>query len=444
MKQAFRLTPIIAALGVAAGLAFSAGAHAQTIKIGVVGPTTGAVTQYGDMVREGVDTAVERINAAGGINGKKLETVVIDDGCEPKQGPVAANRVVNSKIGFVVGHVCSGATIAAADIYNNEGVVMVTPSATSPALTDGKNYEFIFRTIGRDDQQGPAAAKFILDKLKPKKAAVLHDKQSYGQGIATAVKNDLEKGGVPVAIFEGINAGDSDYSAVITKLKSQGVDFVYYGGYHPEMGLLLRQAAEQGVKAKWMGPEGTGNPDINAIAGDAVEGMLLTLPADFTQNAANAEIVKAFAAKKRNASGAFQMTAYTATQVIADGIKGAGSEDPTKVAKYLHANTFDTPIGKVAWNKQGDLTNFQFDVFVWHKDGSKSVYKARIRAAFQPPGCAIRQTPRPGRKRCLPARLFRGRRPPGTEPSPAGSNAARAVLRRMRRNRSLFFCPDTP
>ncbi|MDF3856823.1 branched-chain amino acid ABC transporter substrate-binding protein [Achromobacter denitrificans] len=375
MKPVFRLTPVIAALGVAAGMAFAAAAQAQTIKIGVVGPTTGAVTQYGDMVREGVDTAVERINAAGGVNGKKLETVVIDDGCEPKQGPVAANRVVNSKIGFVVGHVCSGATIAAADVYNNEGVVMVTPSATSPALTDGKNYEFIFRTIGRDDQQGPAAAKFILEKIKPKKAAVLHDKQSYGQGIATAVKNDLEKGGVPVAIFEGINAGDSDYSAVITKLKSQGVDFVYYGGYHPEMGLLLRQAAEQGVKAKWMGPEGTGNPDINAIAGDAVEGMLLTLPADFTQNAANADIVKAFEAKKRNASGAFQMTAYAATQVIADGIKGAGSDDPTKVAKYLHANSFDTPIGKVSWNKQGDLTNFQFDVFTWHKDGSKTVYK---------------------------------------------------------------------
>lgn len=375
MKPVFRLTPVIAALGVAAGLSFGAAAHAQTIKIGVVGPTTGAVTQYGDMVREGVDTAVERINAAGGVNGKKLETVVIDDGCEPKQGPNAANRVVNSKIGFVVGHVCSGATIAAADIYNNEGVVMVTPSATSPALTDGKNYEFIFRTIGRDDQQGPAAAKFILDKIKPKKVAVLHDKQSYGQGIATAVKNDLEKGGVTVAVFEGINAGDSDYSAVITKLKSQGVDFVYYGGYHPEMGLLLRQSAEQGVKAKWMGPEGTGNPDINAIAGDAVEGMLLTLPADFTQNAANAEIVKAFQAKKRNPSGAFQMTAYTATQVIADGIKGAGSDDPTKVAKYLHANSFDTPIGKVSWNKQGDLTNFEFDVFTWHKDGSKTVYK---------------------------------------------------------------------
>ncbi|AKQ60085.1 branched-chain amino acid ABC transporter substrate-binding protein [Bordetella hinzii] len=374
MKKHFRLTPILAACGVAMGLAWS-GAQAQSIKIAVVGPTTGPVTQYGDMVREGVDTAIEQINAAGGVNGKKLEAVVIDDACEPKQGPVAANRVVNQKIGFVVGHVCSGATIAATEIYNNEGVVMVTPSATSPAVTDGKNYEFIFRTIGRDDQQGPAAAKFILEKIKPANVAVLHDKQSYGQGIATAVKNDLEKGGVKVSVFEGINAGDSDYSAVITKLKSNGVDFVYYGGYHPEMGLLLRQAAEQGVKARFMGPEGVGNPDINAIAGDAAEGMLLTLPADFAQNPANAAIVKAFQDKKRNPNGAFQLTAYAATQAIADGIKGAASTDPAKVAKYLHANSFDTPIGKTAWNKQGDLTNFEFQVFTWHKDGSKSAFK---------------------------------------------------------------------
>ncbi|OZI74930.1 branched-chain amino acid ABC transporter substrate-binding protein [Bordetella genomosp. 12] len=374
MNKHFRLTPILAAMGVAMSLAWS-GAQAQNIKIAVVGPTTGPVTQYGDMVREGVDTAIEQINAAGGVNGKKLEAVVIDDACEPKQGPVAANRVVNQKIGFVVGHVCSGATIAATDIYNNEGVVMVTPSATAPAVTDGKNYEFIFRTIGRDDQQGPAAAKFIEQKIKPTNVAVLHDKQSYGQGIATAVKKDLEKAGVKVSVFEGINAGDSDYSAVITKLKSNGVDFVYYGGYHPEMGLLLRQAAEQGVKARFMGPEGVGNPDINAIAGDAAEGMLLTLPADFAQNPANAAVVKAFQDKKRNPNGAFQLTAYAATQAIADGIKAAGSTDPAKVAKYMHANSFETPIGKTAWNKQGDLNNFEFEVFTWHKDGSKSAFK---------------------------------------------------------------------
>jgi len=372
-QSIFRLAPACAALALA--MALPVAAHAETIKIAVAGPTTGPVTQYGDMVREGVSTAIERYNAQGGINGKQLEMVVVDDGCEPKQAPVAANRVVNDKIGFVVGHVCSGATIAATDIYNNEGVVMVTPSATSPAVTDGKNYDFIFRTIGRDDQQGPFAADFILKQIKPKKIAVLHDKQSYGQGIATAVRDTLSKAGTEVAVFEGINAGDSDYSAVITKLKSAGVDFVYYGGYHPELGLLLRQAAEQGLKARFMGPEGAGNPDINAIAGDAVEGMLVTLPADFSQSSANAEVVKAFNAKKRNASGAFQLTSYAALQVIAEGIKGANSTDPEKVAAYMHAHTFDTPIGKVSWNKQGDLNDFKFDVFTWHKDGSKTVYQ---------------------------------------------------------------------
>ncbi|TEA71838.1 branched-chain amino acid ABC transporter substrate-binding protein [Allopusillimonas ginsengisoli] len=371
-----RFTPAAAAVGLIAGMLMSGGAlAADTIRIAVAGPFTGPVTQYGAMVKEGVDTAIEMINAKGGVLGKQLEAITIDDGCEPKQGPVVANRVVNDEIHYVVGHVCSGATIAATDIYNNEGVVMVTPSATAPAVTDGKNYETIFRTIGRDDQQGPAAAKFIIEKIKPQKVAVLHDKQSYGQGIASSVRDELKKAGVDVVMFEGINAGDSDYSAVITKLKSSGADFVYYGGYHPEMGLLLRQGAEQGLKTQFMGPEGVGNPDINAIAGGSVEGMLLTLPADFTQDASNAGIVKAFKDKDRDPSGAFQLTAFSATQAIADGITGAGEDDPIKVAEYLHANSIKTPIGEISWNKQGDLNDFKFDVFQWHKDGSKTVYK---------------------------------------------------------------------
>ena len=373
MRTSFRLKTVAAALSVAGALLMTTGAHAQ-IKIALVGPATGPVTQYGDMVKEGATTAVEMVNAAGGINGKKVELVVVDDACEPKQGPVAANRVVNDKIRYVVGPVCSGASIAAAPIYNNEGVVVVTPSATSPALTEGKNCHYIFRTIGRDDQQGPAAAKFIAEKLKPKKVAVLHDKQSYGQGIAASVRDDLKKANIPVALFEGINAGDSDYSAVITKLKSAGVDFVYYGGYHPEMGLLLRQAGEQGLKVKMMGPEGVGNPEVNAIAGPAVEGMLLTLPADFSANPKNAAIVKAFKDKKRDPSGAFQLTAYAATQVILDSIKAVG-DDPAKVADHLHKATFETPLGAISWNKGGDLKAFDFQVFEWHKDGTKTVAK---------------------------------------------------------------------
>ena len=362
----------MAAVLATAGLAAFTSANAETIKIAIAGPMSGSVAQYGDMVKAGALTAIEQINAAGGANGNKFEAVMMDDACEPKQAVAVANKIVSQGIHYVIGHVCSGSTIPASDIYKNEGIVMVTPSATAPQLTETKKRNFIFRTIGRDDQQGPAAAQYIINKVKPKKVAVLHDKQSYGQGIASSVKKDLEAAKIPVAVFEGINAGDSDYSAVITKLKSQGVDFVYFGGYHPEMGLLLRQAREQGVKATFMGPEGVGNKDVTAIAGPASEGMLVTLPADFSADPANAALVKAFADKKRDPNGPFQMPAYAAVKIIGDAITGAKSTDPTKVAAYMHKNAFNTPIGKVEYDAKGDLKSFKFVVYTWHKDATKT------------------------------------------------------------------------
>ncbi|KAI3589920.1 Branched-chain amino acid ABC transporter, substrate-binding protein LivJ [Cupriavidus sp. U2] len=362
----------MAAVLATAGLAAFTSANAETVKIAIAGPMSGSVAQYGDMVKAGALTAIEQINAAGGANGNKFEAVLMDDACEPKQAVAVANKIVSQGIHYVIGHVCSGSTIPASDIYENEGIVMVTPSATAPQLTETKKRNFIFRTIGRDDQQGPAAAQYIIGKVKPKKVAVLHDKQSYGQGIASSVKKDLEAAKIPVAVFEGVNAGDSDYSAVITKLKSQGVDFVYFGGYHPEMGLLLRQAREQGVKATFMGPEGVGNKDVTAIAGAASEGMLVTLPADFSADPANAALVKAFADKKRDANGPFQMPAYAAVKIIGDAIAGAKSTDPTKVAAYMHKNAFTTPIGKVEYDAKGDLKSFKFVVYTWHKDATKT------------------------------------------------------------------------
>lgn len=369
-----RLKQIVLAAGIAAS-ALGGAAQAQTVKIAIAGPMSGPLTQYGDMVKAGALTAIEQINAAGGAGANKLEAVIMDDACEPKQAVAVANKIVSQEIRFVVGHVCSGSTIPASDIYENEGVVMITPSATAPQLTESKPHKFIFRTIGRDDQQGPAAAQYVIDKIKPKKVAVLHDKQSYGQGVASAVRGALAAAQIPVVLFEGINAGDSDYSAVVTKLKAQGVDFVYFGGYHPEMGLLLRQAREQGVKAVFMGPEGVGNKDITAIAGAGSEGMLVTLPADFAADPANAELVKAFAAAKRDTDGPFQLTAYTAVQLIAEAIKGTKSRDPAKVAAYIHGNAFKTPIGPVEYDSKGDLKSFKFVVYTWHQDATKSIAK---------------------------------------------------------------------
>jgi branched-chain amino acid transport system substrate-binding protein len=360
---------LAAAIG---ALALAGAAHAaDTIKIGVPQPMTGPNTQYGDQIQAGALTAIETINAQGGVKGKMLEAILIDDGCEPKQAVPAANRVVSSGAKFAVAHACSGVTVPAVAVYEREGIVGITPGATSPLVTDTNKPKMFFRTIGRDDQQGPFAANYIAKNIKPKKVAVLNDKQTYGSGVASQVEQTLKKDGVNVVLTEGINVGDSDYSAVITKLKAAGVDFVYFGGYHPELGLLLRQSREQGLNVQFMGPEGTANQDLVAIAGPAIDGLLVTLPSDFTKLPGNAGIVKAFQDKKRDPDGAFQMPAYAAVQLIADGINAVG-EDPAKVAEYLHTHSFDTAIGKVEYDSKGDLKNFEFAVFKWDKNGKKT------------------------------------------------------------------------
>jgi len=362
-----RLTLALGAVALAGAVQAQSGGE---IKIGIPQPMTGPNTQYGDQIQAGALTAIEAINAAGGVNGKKLTPILIDDGCEPKQAVPAANRVVNEGAKFAVAHACSGVAVPAVNVYEAEGIVTITPGATSPLVTDTIKPHYVFRTIGRDDQQGPFAANYIADKLKPARVAVLHDKQTYGSGVANQVRDTLAARGVNIVTYEGINAGDSDYSAVITKLKSANVNFVYFGGYHPELGLLLRQAREQGFGAQFMGPEGTANQDMVAIAGPAVEGLLVTLPADFTKMPGNEGIVKAFRDAKRDPDGAFQMPAYAAVQILAASIRAVG-EDADKVADYMHANSFDTGIGRVEFDAKGDLKDFEFAVFQWDKNGGK-------------------------------------------------------------------------
>ncbi|WBA82714.1 branched-chain amino acid ABC transporter substrate-binding protein [Endozoicomonas sp. GU-1] len=355
---------------VALGSASIASAE-DTIKIALAGPVTGPVAQYGDMQFIGAKMAIEQINQAGGVNGKELEGVVFDDACDPKQAVAVANRIVNDDIRFVVGHLCSSSTQPASDIYEDEGVLMITAASTSPDITT-RGYELIFRTIGLDSMQGPTAAKYIIDAVKPQKMAVIHDKQQYGEGLAASVRDEVQKAGVKVALYEGVTAGDKDFSALIAKLKKEDVDFVYYGGYHPELGLILRQSAEKGLDVKFMGPEGVGNKDISAIAGEASEGLLVTLPKSFDQDPANARLVEAFKARSEDPSGPFVFPAYSAVQVMADGMKLTASEDPEKVASSLRANNFKTPTGELGFDGKGDLKDFNFVVYQWHSDGSKT------------------------------------------------------------------------
>lgn len=343
---------------------------ADSLKIAIAGPETGPVAQYGDMEFNGAHVAVELINKAGGIDGRKLEAIDYDDACEPKQAVAVANRIVNDEVPFVIGHLCSGATQPASDVYEDEGVLMVTPAATSPGITT-RGYHFIYRTIGLDSDQGPTAAKYIIEHVKPKRVAIVHDKQQYGEGIATAVRDNLEKAGIKVVSFDGITSGTKDFSALIAKLKQENADFVYYGGYHPELGLILRQSSEKGFKAQFMGPEGVGNKDLSAIAGKASEGLLVTLPKRYDQDPANADIVKTMEAEDKDPSGPFVWTSYAAVQTIVAGVKAVG-DDPEAVADYLQKNTVNTVMGPLKWDSKGDLKGFEFGIFKWHADGSST------------------------------------------------------------------------
>lgn len=356
-------------------LAMSHAAMAKDIKVAVVGAMSGPVAQYGDMQWTGAQQAIADINAKGGVNGDKLVAVKYDDVCDPKQAVAVANKVINDGIRYVIGHLCSSSTQPASDIYEDEGVLMITPAATAPDLTS-RGYKLIMRTTGLDSDQGPTAAKYILSEIKPQRIAVVHDKQQYGEGLARSVQDSLKKAGGNVVLFEGVTAGDKDFSTLVARLKKDNVDFVYFGGYHPEMGQILRQARAAGLKTQFMGPEGVGNASLSNIAGAASEGMLVTLPKRYDQVPANKAIVDALKAKKEDSTGPFVWTTYAALQSLAAGMERSKSAEPEAIVKNLKEGAaVPTVMGDLNWDEKGDLKGFEFGVFKWHADGSSTAVK---------------------------------------------------------------------
>ena len=359
---------------VAASLTAMAIAAPDPVLIGIVSPMTGSTAEYGTEVQEGVLTAMDTFNAAGGLGGRPYKAVLIDDGCDAKKAVQAANEVIASGIKFAIGFVCSGAAASAAKMYAKEGIVTITPGATAPEVTDDIKSHYFFRTIGRDDLQGTYIATVIIAHLKAKKTALLHDGDTYGAGITQTVKESLGSFGASIVLHEAIEPGAKDYSKIIAKLKSLGPDVVFFGGYTAEMGLLLRQAKEQGLETRFIGPEGVYSLSLLDIAGSAIDGLLFVSPVDFSARPNNKAIVQAFQKAKRPANGNYQMTAYAAMQVLHESMKTVGT-DPKKVADHMHANRFITSIGPVAFNNKGDLKNFDFAVFELDKNGNRKVIR---------------------------------------------------------------------
>src|SRR6202040_3549446 len=229
----------LSGVALAAALAFSGAASAQ-IKMGVAGPITGPNAAFGAQLVQGTTQAIEDINKAGGILGQQITLEQGDDVSDPKQGVSVANKFVGDGVKFVVGHFNSGVTIPASEVYQENGMLVITPAATNPKVTE-RNMWNIFRTCGRDDQQGAVAGDYIAKNFKGKKIAIVHDKTTYGQGLAEETRKNLNAKGLKEVMFEGVNKDDKDFSALVSKVKASNPDLVYWGGLHDTGGVIVRQ-----------------------------------------------------------------------------------------------------------------------------------------------------------------------------------------------------------
>ena len=281
MSQTFYRKGFLA-LAVATALGVSSFVQAD-VKIGVAGPMTGANASFGEQYMRGAQAAADAINASGGVNGEKIVLVKGDDACEPKQAVAVANRLTDQdKVVGVVGHFCSSSTIPASEVYADAGIIVMTPGSTNPVVTE-RGLKAMFRMCGRDDQQGIVAGDYIVDVLKGKRVAVINDKDTYGKGLADATSKQLTARGVKPVIEEGLTRGEKDFSALVTKIRSEKADVVYFGGLHPEAGPLVRQLREQGLKdVKFMSDDGIVTDELVTTAGGAqyVDGVYMTFGAD--------------------------------------------------------------------------------------------------------------------------------------------------------------------
>jgi len=340
------------------------GFAADTIKIGVAGPHTGDLAPYGLPTKDAAMMLAEQVNAAGGVLGKQIEVVPMDDQCKPEIATSAATKLVSEGVDIVIGHVCSGATKAALGIYKESNIIAISPSATNPPLTQSGDYPNFYRTIAPDDDQGKLAASFATDKLGAKKIAILHDKGDYGKGFADFSQAAIEAGGkAKVVLFEGVTPGAMDYSAVVQKIRREGADAVIFGGYHPEASKLVGQMKKKRVNVPFIGPDGVKGDGFLEIAGDDAEGVYATGPMDVSALAGNKQAKDDYVAKFGKEPGTFFDQGYAAMQTILNAIKESGGTDSAGLEKALRGSYVDTAVGKIKFDAKGDAEGVGFSVF---------------------------------------------------------------------------------
>jgi branched-chain amino acid transport system substrate-binding protein len=362
-----RLLNLVALMGAAIlATGCGGGEEDKTIPVAIVGPITGQYASFGQQMKSGGEMAVADINAAGGVLGKKLDLATGDDACDPKQAVAVANQMTGNGVALVAGHYCSGSSIPASKVYAESDMVQISPASTNPALTDNRAGPNIYRVCGRDDQQGAIAGAYLAKNFADKNIAFVDDKTAYGKGLAEETKKAMNAAGKKEAMSEAITAGERDYSALVSKLKQANIDVVYFGGYHTEAGLIIRQMRDQGMQTILMGGDALITQEFWSITGDAGEGTLMTFSPDPRKNPAAAEVVKRFKDKGIEPEG-YVLYTYAALQAWKQAAEKAKSVEKDDIIKALNDTEFDTVIGKFKFNEKGDPNLPPYAVYRWSK-----------------------------------------------------------------------------
>lgn len=357
------------------GGATTTAAPAGSIKVGFSGPLTGNAAAVGQDYLNGVKLYFDKVNAAGGVNGQKLEILAEDDQTDPKNATIVAQKLIDAGVVAVIGPLTSGSTIPTMTLYSKAGIAQITP-ATNPDVTN-QGIRGIFRVDPDDFAQGGNSGKFVAEKWGVKTLAIIHDKQAFGQGVAEEFRKGFESAGGKVTSVNSVTPGDVDFNAVLTKVKAENPEMIYYGGVAAEGGLIVAQLRELGMTQKFMGPDQLFGPEFIKIGGAGAEGAYITFEAPPSDSSPE---LKAFFEEFKAAFGAEPFVGqygYDSAVLIAEGIKLAGKADGPALIEALHNNTIKGVVGDYTFDETGALAGGG-PIYIYQVKEGKDVFVEKV------------------------------------------------------------------
>jgi len=333
------------------------------VTLGVAGPLTGSIAHQGKDDEHGVALAIDQANAKKLVIGGRPVTFRMmseDDQGDPKVGTLVAQKLVDAKVAAVIGHLNSGVTIPASEIYSRAGIPVISGSATNPELTE-RGMKGVFRTVGRDDQQGPAIAAYIAQDLNGKRVAIVDDKTAYGEGLATEVDKALRAAGITIVGHERTTDKETDFKSILTRIKNKNADVVFHGGMDATGGLMVRQARELGMKTQFAFGDGACTDEMGQLAGSAGDGLVCS-QAGIPASAASKEFRDAFV-PKYGETKLYAPFFYDATNVVIEAMKRADSVDPAKFGPEIYNVSLQGATGKIEFDAKGDRRNADMTIF---------------------------------------------------------------------------------